>query len=282
MGADNLIRGFRLLRLPVAVGSPIARNILVKQHEGRTPEEKAVQERTLFATHLDTFVTEVLLSRCFSSFGPVERVELKTVEKKASRAELRADGVKTRVTFARVIFREAAPLKKALATANGRLANTTVLPLPVSALKEQLRMDRELYRDPVALRRETDEWMARYDQREAERAKAERESLVDDDGFTKVVSGITRAADGLTIRSAKRLRPNTGSFGETVSVTPEEQLQGSLKKKRADKKRERPDFYRFQLREKRRQEISDHRAQGAADEKKLEEMRKAKKFKAHR
>lgn len=274
LAVESPIKGFRLLRLPVAPGVVVARSLLVKRHEGRTPEEKLEQERTLFATHLDDFVTEAQLSKCLAAFGPVERVELKTAEKRAAKAELRADGVKTRVTFARAVFREPASLKKALAAATGRLVSGTALPLPKGGLKEQLRTGREAYRDPAELRRETDEWMAGYDQREAEKAKAEKENAVDDDGFTKVVSGITRTADGMTMRSAKRLRPETGTFGQ--SVNDESQLQGDGKKK---KKRERLDFYRFQLREKRRQDVADHRKRALEDQKKMEQMRKARRFK---
>merc|ERR1719284_1979315 len=106
-----VVKGFSLLRIPLAAGSPVTRSLLVKRHEGRTPEEQALNGRTLFVTHLDNFVTEAQLSRSFSSaFGPVEKVELKSVEKKAPKAELRADHVHVYVNFARIVFSEAASL----------------------------------------------------------------------------------------------------------------------------------------------------------------------------
>lgn len=213
----EVVKGYRLLRVPLAPGSPLTRGLLVKRHESRDPAEREVAKRTLFVTHLDNFVTEVQLQRCFANaFGPVEKVELKLVEKKAPKAELRADNVCVHVNFARVVFREASSLEKALETATGRVAGSAVLPLPGGELKECLRASKTLYRDPVELRKEIDEWMATYDQKEEEKRRLAQEMAVDDDGFTKVVSGITRTSDGLTIRSAARPSAKMGAFAEPV------------------------------------------------------------------
>merc|ERR1712060_1025852 len=94
-GVEELVRGYRLLRVPLIAGLPVSRGFLVKRHESRDAEERAVAGRTLFVTHLDNFVTEAQLTRCFTAgFGPVEKVVIKSVEKKASKAEQRADGVR--------------------------------------------------------------------------------------------------------------------------------------------------------------------------------------------
>merc|ERR1712060_461501 len=123
-------------------------------------------------------------------------------------------------------------------------------------------------------------WMVKYDAAEAEKRRAARENAVDDDGFTKVVSGITRTEDGLAMRSAKRPAPKTGAFAEPIQGVQDPALTGEDKKKR--KRREQLDFYRFQLREKRRDEIVDHRKRKAEDEEKVEYMKKKNKFKVAR
>merc|ERR1711976_522289 len=114
-----------------------------------------------------------------------------------------------------------------------------------------MRPGHEFYRDAAELRREVDDWMAKYDAREEEKRRLARESAVDDDGFTKVVSGITRTADGLSIRAAKRPDLKTGAFAEPIKavqasspdlVGPGADGDGGRKKKKA---REQPDFYRF-------------------------------------
>lgn len=273
------MRGFRLLRLPVAAGSPISRGLLVKRHVPRDAEEKEAADRTLFVTHVDGFITEAQMLRCFTTgFGPVEKVEIKSVEKKAPRLEQRLDSVQTYVNFARVVFTEAATLQKALDAATGRLVGNTVLPLPSGQLKERLRAQKEMYQDPAQLRQEVDAWMANYDEREEEKRRLAREAAaVDDDGFVKVVSGTTRTPDGVTMRAAKRPGVKTGAFSEPIKGAPAATIDDEgLRKKRS---KEMPDFYKFQLREKRRQEIIDHRKRTAKDMETVERMRKKKKFK---
>ncbi|CAJ1451952.1 unnamed protein product [Effrenium voratum] len=264
------LRGYKLLRLPMMPNSPITRTLLVKKNETRDPAEKEKAQRTLFVTHLDTFATEAQLQKAFAAFGPVEKVDLKCVEKKAPKAEQRADHVKQHVVFAHITFKEVQSLQKALQSADGKICHA-VLPAPASLLKERLRARKTAYPDPVQLRREIDEWMANYDEKQEEKKRLARESQVDEDGFTKVVSGITRTADGLTIRGAKREAPKTGAFAEAIQA----KAKVPAKKK---KTKEMPDFYRFQLREKRREEIIDHRKRKAKDLETVKQMKKAKRF----
>merc|ERR1712050_167203 len=113
-----------------------------------------------------------------------------------------------------------------------------------------------------------------------EKRRSARESLVDEDGFTKVVSGITRTEDGLAIRAAKRPDLKTGAFAEPIKGVQDPSVTESGKKKK--KRREQLDFYRFQLREKRRDEIVDHRKRKTEDVEKVEYMKKKNKFKVAR
>lgn len=190
---------------------------------------------------------------------------------------MRADHVHVYVNFARVVFSEAASLEKAIAAASGRIAGAAVLPLPPSELKERLRTGRSLYRDAAELKREVDAWMANYDQQEEEKKRLARESaVVDEDGFTKVVSGITRLVDddgkGYAIHSHKQPGLNTGAFAEPVAGVD---LNATASKKK--KSKEMPDFYRFQMREQKRQEIVDHRKRKAEDEEKVYRLKKKQK-----
>mmetsp|Transcript_56902 Transcript_56902/g.127892 ORF Transcript_56902/g.127892 Transcript_56902/m.127892 type:complete len:331 (-) Transcript_56902:133-1125(-) len=278
------VKGFRVLRLPVASGSVVTRALLVKQHEGRTPEEKACADRTLFVTHLDGFVTEAQLKRTFAeAFGAVERLEYKVAEKKPQKVELKADKVVLQVIYARIVFVAASSLEKALAAATGQIAGA-VLPSTGSKLKETLKSHRELYKDPAILRKEVDAWMANWDESQEQRAREARENAVDEDGFTKVISGVNRSADGLVIRAAKKASLPTGAFAEPINGSdalkdPVEEAalrrgSGTRLRRRKRTTRELPDFYRFQLRETKRQELVDHRKRKAVDAEKVAEMRK--------
>lgn len=90
------------------------------------------------------------------------------------------------------------------------------------------------FQDPQKLRQEIDEWMANYDEKQEEKKRLARETQVDEDGFTKVISGITKTPDGLTIRGAARPKTNTGVFGEAIaaSKTPAPQVASGKKKKK--------------------------------------------------
>ena len=250
------VRGFKSLRLPTASGSPVTRYLLVKSSD----------DRTLFVTHLDSFVTGAQLSKCFGAFGPVEKVDLKSTERRKRKRE------QTVSNFAHVTFKDAASLERALGAASGRIAKA-VLPGPVSELRSQVQLFKNLYREPSALRKEVDEWMLSYDQKEAERLKLERENLVDEDGFTKVVKEVTRT-DGMIIRKAAKPSRKRTVFNESIGVDPED--AGERKKKKAP--REMADFYRVQVREKKRQEVLSVRKQKAADEEKIARMKRARKF----
>lgn len=277
----DFVRGFSLLRVPLAAGSPLSRGLLVKRHEERAPEEKEAAARTLFVTHLDNFITEAQLSKSFSTFGVVEKVMLKSVEKRAPKLEQRADGVALHVNFAHVVFTDPTSVDEALKAATGRLAAGIVLP-PSSVSSERqgkrAKAGTSPYRVPMELKAEIDEWMAKYDESEEKKKQLARESLVDEDGFTKVISGITRTPDGMTMRSAKRPGPKLGTFAESMrGEVDTEALQGELRKGKK-KKKEMPDFYRFQLREQRRAEIVDHRKRKVEDLETVERMKKKKKF----
>jgi len=273
-----------LLRVPTAAGSLVTRSLLVKRHASREPSEQDDAGRTLFVTHLDNFLTEAQLMRSFgAAFGPVDRVVLKTVEKKAPKAEQRADNVRFHVNFARVIFKETVSLEKAMEAADGRITGSAVLPLPGGVLKEEVKAGKTLYREASELRQEIDEWMAGYDARQEEQKRLAREAaVVDDDGFQKVVSGITRTADGVAIRSAKRPSLKTGAFSEPINNFQDLAVTKTDRRTRKKREQERPDFYKFQQREKRREDIIDHRKRVAQDEEKVVHMRKAKRFKVAR
>jgi len=93
----------------------------------------------------------------------------------------------------------------------------------------------------------------------------------------QVVSGITSTADGLAIRAARRPTLKTGAFAESIRGTTDAAVDGSVSGKK--KSKEQPDFYRFQLREKRREDIVDHRKRNADDMETVKQMRKSKRFK---
>lgn len=262
------------MRLPLASGALVSRTLLVKRHEERNPaDKKDTSGRTLFVTHLDPFVTEAQLKRCFTNaFGPIETVELKSAEKREKKGG-KEDKSKVFVRFARVVFKEAATLQKALAAATGRVKAEGVLPPPPSEFKAKVRSAKNFYPDPDELRKELDQWMLVYDQKEEEKQRAAQESQVDEDGFTKVISGVTRVGN-MVVHTAKKPPLKTGAYAEAIHGNQDKRKLQRKKKK----EKEMPDFYAFQQREQRRGEVEEHRKRKAEAEEKVVRSKKVKRI----
>merc|ERR1719469_1244214 len=71
----------------------------------------------------------------------------------------------------------------------------------------------------------------------------------------------------------------SGAFHEPIKGARDPITQGD-RRKRKKRAKEKPDFYRFQQREKRREDIMGHRKRAAEDTEKVERMRLTKRFKA--
>ena len=109
------------------------------------------------------------------------------------------------------------------------------------------------YPDPAVLQSSTDAFMAAFSAQEAERAQqlARQRSLPDDDGFVTVTRG-----------------GRTGSAREEEAKAKEEDL------KKREKNRVKDDFYRFQVREKKKEQAKDLVKGFEEDRRRVEEMRR--------
>ena len=109
------------------------------------------------------------------------------------------------------------------------------------------------YPDPAVLQSSTDEFMAAFSIQEAERAQqlARQRSLPDDDGFVTVTRG-----------------GRTGPAREEEAKAKEENL------KKREKNRVKDDFYRFQVREKKKEQAKDLVKGFEEDRRRVEEMRR--------
>jgi ribosomal RNA-processing protein 7 len=106
-----------------------------------------------------------------------------------------------------------------------------------------------------------DDWFLRFEEEERNRANASAKASADDDGWTVV--------------EAKRGRRKT-SDGEGVTV-------GSIRAASADLRRKpgpvpAEHFYRFQLREKRREELCELRAKFTLDKARVAKLKASRKF----
>jgi len=279
----------------------------VKQHDDRSGTSASLPaDRTLFVALLDPFVTEAALERCFSAFGDVESVRVKLTDKGSKGTLGKEEDGRSVALLAHIVFEEPQGVQAVLANAThcssddreggGQVPHDhemVVLGLPESSVAGWIVSAFAAYRDPRSLQKEVDTYMDEYDiQKEAERLMQNGdETITDEEGFTLVRGRSVKAPDGTVIHKAKSSAPQPAvgrggslfqrALGPTASATSGEGSRKSAVKKR--KKRERReeamDFYRFQMREKRRTELADARRQKEADVSKIEGMRKAKRFK---
>ena len=113
---------------------------------------------------------------------------------------------------------------------------------------------KSMYPNPDILRKEVDKYMANFDVKETD-MKNEEERLVkeaDNDGWTLVTHG-----------------------GRTLGI-PAERV--TFKEKKRKQERELVNFYNFQQRETRRENIAELRKKFEKDRKRIEVMRESRKF----
>ncbi|QLL31201.1 hypothetical protein HG536_0B00620 [Torulaspora globosa] len=106
--------------------------------------------------------------------------------------------------------------------------------------------------------------MKLFEQREQEAQEAVQSSIVDEDGFTLVVGKNTKSLNSI---KKKILKKNPLSKHETKIRTPT-----------AVDKKAKKDFYRFQIRERKKQEINELLRKFKDDQEKIKIMKAKKKF----
>eukprot|EP00397_Hematodinium_sp_SG-2012_P063939 GEMP01089341.1.p1 GENE.GEMP01089341.1~~GEMP01089341.1.p1 ORF type:complete len:256 (+),score=54.91 GEMP01089341.1:14-781(+) len=249
-----MIEGYKVLRVPFHEGSPFSRALLVKQNVAKTKEERKKDNCTLFVTHIDRCVTEAALQKCFGNFGPLDQAVLTRVTGKKKGA--------SEVCFAHLRFENSEDMQRVLKCATGFAPAT--LPLAKDGLKETTKRLKDRYPDPAELQMKVDSFIVEFEAREAAKKKVNAETTVDEDGFTMVKSGVTHAPDGTRVLSVRKPEKSSWSLPEN-----------SKKKK---KTKEVGDFYKFQVKEKARQDIEQHRKRNVEDEEQITRMRKKRKF----
>uniref|UniRef100_A0A0G4HME7 Ribosomal RNA-processing protein 7 C-terminal domain-containing protein n=1 Tax=Chromera velia CCMP2878 TaxID=1169474 RepID=A0A0G4HME7_9ALVE len=278
-----LVNGFHVLRVPVEVGSPFYRDLLLKRHMSQS-DDVLPPDRTLFVVHVEQGVERKHLTKCFSAFGKVKHVSMKPTVKAARTPALRRENVMEVVNICHVVFEEAGSVEKTLkACRKEKGLSAASLPIAASHANEWLKKEKLRYSDADKLERDVESFMETYDKRkEEEKARqASASGALDEDGFTLVTGSSVKAPDGTVIKSARAPSAPTGAFKLPggLSGGPADGAEGGKRRKKK-RKDEALDFYRHQQREKKKQELAETRKSILEGERAVEEMRKTKKFKA--
>ncbi|KAK9831949.1 hypothetical protein WJX81_001994 [Elliptochloris bilobata] len=252
--------GFAALHVTLRQGADTrSKHLFIRPHHGAgqadaAGSQKAVaslSERALFVVGLPFLHSDHqgVVSRLFGAFGSVERV-----------------AVHAEQTSAIVVFAKVAARDKALkAAAKGRSLELE-LPLPDKpyGLKAWVEAHKALFPGNAVLRQQLDEWTEAHEAEE-ERRKAAAAEAANCDGWTVVT------------RKAGRRKTTDGSGIAVGSVAP------AVARAQADARKDQKlaDFYRFQQRDRRRNDLSELRQKFAEDKRRIAELKAARRFKPY-
>lgn len=274
--------------LPLTVAPSAVHYVFVRKHEA-SPGSALPGDRTLFASNLPVDCTERQLSQFFKAHacGTVEKVvfadskhastghensgevleadhdddeDMEPVASTSKVAPLPTPPPNLRASghTAHIIFLDASSIPLALSLSKSKTKSSKKLKWPppssdndVPTGLARLTAMYDARHPPIPVAREhADTYMEDYEQRieaaklaAAQQSKYKKgEAIVDEDGFTLVTRGGAYGATlggGAAVASRKfQLEANSGTVGEV--------------EKRKRKKKEKPDFYTFQIREKKR------------------------------
>ncbi|KAJ8655345.1 hypothetical protein O0I10_009034 [Lichtheimia ornata] len=265
--------GFKVL--PVLVDDNCRHYIYMRKHESRNSFHQAA-DRTLFVVNLPVDATEASLQDLFTPYGTIVYVQFPgdpayeppvKPKTKAARMKLKqqqlekeaADKAKWRHLLhtgasAHIVFQSEEEVDKVLDMPSDdikrwKTGKSSDQPL---GYKRYMMHYKKIRPDPSLLQQQVDTFMSKFkaEEYQREREEEERRNQMDEDGFTVVT------------RPKKKL----------VADTPEIVVK---------KPREFLDFYRFQVREKKQNELSELRRRFEEDKQKIAKQKEARRFKPY-
>jgi RNA recognition motif-containing protein len=245
------------LVLPISLHSKskLVRHLYLKPQSG---QGNLPQGRAVFVAGLPAELHEGALLELFSKFGEVER------------AAVHGSRLSAVVLYSSKQGRDAA-LKAATkgktirvdVTSSSSLGSSIGVNSSTQGLKAWVNAHKAQKPGNAELQRQLDKWMEDYEAEE-ERRKASAMASMEEDGWT-------------VVQRHKGRKKNTSESGVTVGA-----VAAAAAAARAAKKRpiEHADFYRFQQREKRRNDLLELRERFEEDKRRLVELKAVRKFKS--
>ncbi|XP_052865108.1 ribosomal RNA-processing protein 7 homolog A [Anopheles cruzii] len=231
--------------------------ILVKENIAKGSSKQKPVGRTLYALNIPPYATKESLRQAFSAGGEVENVILqdKPSVNETTPVTTPLPGNLFQFKIAYIVFQDKNSVKKVLKKrmVNPLNANKTLL----TGIDKWTKAYQERIPDPVAMQVEIDRYMKAYDKQVAA-AKSQNHQ--------KQESGWTTVS-----------KKNSGVFSQKQSVV--KKLEKKLDNDRNTK--ELKNFYTFQIRESKKNDIISLRKKYDRDLKKMERIKKTKRFKPY-
>uniref|UniRef100_A0A182LVP4 RRM domain-containing protein n=1 Tax=Anopheles culicifacies TaxID=139723 RepID=A0A182LVP4_9DIPT len=250
---------FTVIQLKYDLLDTNGHQLFVKENASKATCKQKPAGRTLYVLNVPPYATEEALRHAFSAAGDVERVVLqeKPSNKESAPFEIMAKHVFC-FKVAYVVFAKPDALKKFLRTKNINPLDSEEHPMLIG-LPKWTKAHRERIPDPAALQQEIDEYMETYDKKIEEQKAKESNNAADEDGWVTVS------------------KKNSGVFLQKEMVV--KKLEKKIENDRSTK--ELKNFYTFQIRESKKDDIISLRKKYDRDLKKMEQIKKAKRFKPY-
>lgn len=245
-----------------------SRQILIQENQVRRSESTLPQGKTLFVANIPLFITETDLKTAFSTIGPVDEV---IVFKRSTQISTKhSQNEKDDFFFAKksidefknayVVFQTTKSIQDALRTKRLDFSNASGESSLVTGTAKWLAEYNSTFVDEKQLSECVSSYMNDFEQREQEEREKARKPEVDEDGWVTVKRG--KAGGGFEQKES------------IIKALEEKITQGKSRK-------EFKNFYTFQFRESRQKHIVSLRKRFEQDKKKVEALKKARRFKPY-
>jgi ribosomal RNA-processing protein 7 len=238
----------------------LGRMLFVKSHSGKAADGLDADGRVLFVAST-LGLQPPQLAEVFADAGEIEAVNVFPVAKAEPRV---ADAVTSISATTASVAKYAAHIRFSSSSSLKKALQLRVVPEPrllTPTLAQQVQAHQESLPDAASLSVTAAAAVQEFDAKVAEERRKRERVVVDEDGFV------------LVTRKGKRGRNEEG--GATVSTVTAAAAERAGKTRRSLTK---VDFYRFQQREAKRNEIAELRSKFEADKARILQLRSQRKF----
>ncbi|XP_055850736.1 ribosomal RNA-processing protein 7 homolog A [Episyrphus balteatus] len=258
------INGYKVLPIRLTENSTNSHVAYVREHFIRQVDPNKPKGRTLFLLNIPPYVSEHNLKTCFSKIGEVTSVRFSEQpgREESKKWEQPCPFTLNRIPcvfkVAFVVFKNTDSVSKALKLDSIDLFDESGNTLVVSGIQKWKKDYASSFLKDKKIQPIIDEYMEAYDKREKKKLQDERNSAADNDGWVTV-----------------------GKQGRNSGFEQKESVVNRLEEKieRGRKNRELKNFYTFQIREAKMQNVVSLRKKFEEDKSKIEILKKKRRFK---
>ncbi|XP_055903485.1 ribosomal RNA-processing protein 7 homolog A [Eupeodes corollae] len=259
------ISGYKVLPIRLSEDSTNSQVTYVREHFIRQVDPNKPKGRTLFLLNIPPYVSENDLEIFFSKIGAVNSVRFSDHPGRDENNKLEhtcpfsVTSIPSVYKVAFVVFKNTESVSKALKLSSIDLFDEqTGKTLVVSGVQKWKRDYKNSFLEESKIQPIIDEYMQAYDKREKKRLEEERNSGADNDGWITV-----------------------GKQGRNSGFEQKESVINKLEDKmeRSRKNKELKNFYTFQIRESKMQNVVSLRKKFEEDKNKIEILKKKRRFK---